>query len=74
MKRGDLVVVCLAGSKGLSPANDNLATYSYLTDVAGNHLVWGISSVTAKDGILDTPSIIDSANLASGTVATIFQR
>ena len=74
LKRGDLVCVALKSSVGLVPANECLASYSYLKDASGNHIVWGISSVTAKDGILDTPSIVDANNLATGTVSTIFQK
>lgn len=74
LKRGDLVCVSLDSSVGLTPANECLASYSYLKDKAGNHIVWGISSVTAKDGILNDPSIVDSKNLTTGTVATIFQK
>lgn len=74
LKRGDLVCVSLKNTVGLTPANECLAKYSYYQDAAGNHIVWGISSVTASDGIYDTPSIVDSSNLSTGTVATIFQK
>lgn len=62
--------VCVA-LKSLEAADECLSTYSYVKFAAG-FIVKGISSVSAQDGVLDLPSIVDTKNLVANTVPTVW--